>query len=103
MKLIVNCSAVHIHGIDGKPHPQLPPPELSDESQRKTFIYDVSRAVGASASKETIRHLALDFLEFILPSVAPREGPSITYFAYDIGGIIVKQVRNPAAYRSVQG
>ncbi|KAI0140420.1 ankyrin repeat-containing domain protein [Xylariaceae sp. FL1272] len=83
--------AVYIHGMDGAPHPDLPWPELFDENHRANFTYDVSRAVGASASEESIRHLALSFLAFIRQRVAAEEGSSITYIAYDIGGIVVKQ------------
>jgi hypothetical protein len=84
---------VLIHGIDGTTRPQVlesSQPTFINEDQKLSFDYKPSKVVGEHASEETISEVATDLLDFLIAKVASPS--SIMYFAYDFGGIVVKQV-----------
>jgi hypothetical protein len=98
--LINNCSAVLIRGINGQTFPQLVEAhqaKVISETRTLKFYYEPSKVVGEQASEETISKVATDLLEFLERSEVTVEAeidgyPPIMFFAYDFGGIILKQV-----------
>ena len=84
-----------VHGIDGNTRPQiLKYSQPTFISQELPFEYKPSKIVGEHASEETISEVAVELLDYFMGNartIGP-ETPSIMFFAYDFGGIVVKQV-----------
>ncbi|KAJ0379792.1 hypothetical protein COL26b_001943 [Colletotrichum chrysophilum] len=98
---LVKPCAVLIHGIDGKTNPQLLDTDellqVVDQDLKLTFSYDRTRVVDETASEETILQVAADLLEFLRENAGCVKGGdvdplSFMFFAYDLGGSIIKQV-----------
>ncbi|KAI1121868.1 ankyrin repeat-containing domain protein [Nemania abortiva] len=94
--------AVTIHGIDGSTEPQLFESHIPRFVGKITFRYKPIHIVGEEASEETISEVANDLLAKILGMTwYSSSSDPIMFFAYDFGGIIVKQVAYSPLYVAV--
>ncbi|KAH8648711.1 hypothetical protein BGZ61DRAFT_50972 [Ilyonectria robusta] len=107
----LKAHAVLIHGIDGTTYPDLGHsvllPAFVGESETLRFSYSPSEVAGASATEETISLVATNLLELLRTRVAPAttlagkdvddSSLSIMFFAYDLGGTIVKEALTRAS------
>ncbi|KAJ0347157.1 hypothetical protein KNSL1_006675 [Colletotrichum chrysophilum] len=92
----------HLPGVEnGKTNPQLLDTDellqVVDQDLKLTFSYDRTRVVDETASEETILQVAADLLEFLRENAGCVKGGdvdplSFMFFAYDLGGSIIKQV-----------
>ena len=98
-----NDSAILIHGIDGTTYPQLlDSGSLSafiSESQTLEFPYSPAKVAGEFATEQTVSQVATELLDLLKRKVVPTilgagdtNRPSIMFFAYDLGGILIKEV-----------
>ncbi|KAI0474550.1 ankyrin repeat-containing domain protein [Xylaria cf. heliscus] len=87
--------AVLIQGIDGQTSPQLVEAHQAtflDPTLTITFKYKPCMIAGDQATDETSSQVASNLLDFIEKAVESWEDDlSIMFFAYDLGGIILKQ------------
>lgn len=86
-----------VHGLDGT-FPQLVEsfeslPDFINQEQKVSFYYNTMSVVGESATEETVKQVAIELLDVLSSNVyGSEEGSSFMFFAYDFGGIVVKQV-----------
>ncbi|KAJ8130987.1 hypothetical protein O1611_g2638 [Lasiodiplodia mahajangana] len=104
---------VLVHGVDGLTIPQLPDPLPAHSARPIEFRYEPSKVMGEHATDESVSKVASDLLKFLVTNIEnktsiatpPANYSSIMYFAYDFGGLVVKQALLIAAaeeqYRSI--
>ncbi|KAI1424165.1 ankyrin repeat-containing domain protein [Xylaria sp. FL1777] len=102
-------TAVLIRGIDGQTSPQLVEAHRAtflDAALTITFTYKPCMIAGEQATDETSSQVASNLLDFVENKVETWEDDlSIMFFAYDLGGIVLKQaftsISTRAQYRRI--
>ncbi|KAJ3567897.1 hypothetical protein NPX13_g6607 [Xylaria arbuscula] len=92
-KLSMSHSAVTLRGIDGSTEPQLFESYSPSFITNRSFEYAPSKIVGQDASDQSISDVAIELLKSIRGDLSGAfSSRLIMFFAYDFGGLIVKQV-----------